>query len=328
MVKFLFLKVKILNKIPLHELHTRLKTNQGIFIQGIGFDKRCLTILQNIIISQFSTIIGIQNLHSKSKNLEHESKFSKLAGAKALLIGDNSKNVIDIVDDLSDQFSKLDLIDKEIFFDITSLSHEILVVIVGLLNELDLLKNTNFLYTQANQYGEWLSKGVNQIRSILGFSGLMYPSKKLHLIVLLGFELERAESVIKSYEPAKLTLGIGQREQSISDEIFDINSKTKKEIENLIFSSGLDIENIENIDFSCLDPGLTRDQLLNYINSLDDREEYNIIIAPLNNKISTLGVALAALKNQDLQICYADAEEYNYENYAISNDCISFFKII
>ncbi|TCB78433.1 hypothetical protein [Acinetobacter sp. ANC 4173] len=317
-----------MNKIPLHELQNILKTNQGIFIQGIGFDKRCLTILQNITISQFSTVIGIQNLHSKSKKLEHESKFLELAGKKALIVGENSRNVIDIVDNLSDQFSQIDLSDKEIFFDITSLSHEILVVVVGLLNELDLLKNTNFLYTQANQYGEWLSKGVNEIRSILGFSGLMYPSKKLHLIILLGFELERAESVIKSFEPARLTLGIGKKDQSVSNEIFNINNKTKNKIEDLIFSSGLDIENIDNMEFSCLDPYLTENGLLNYINRLDNRDEYNIVIVPLNNKISTLGVALACLKNQDLQISYAEAEEYNYENYAVSNDLISFFKLI
>lgn len=327
MVKFLFLKVIILNKVLLSELQKTLIINQGIFIQGIGFDKRCLTVLNNIQVSKFHKIIGIQNLHSRSKNIEHEVEFLNLAGDRALVVGNSSKTVMRLVDELSDTLNKIEFLStKDIFFDITSLSHEILVVLVGLLNELNLLKNTTFLYTQASQYGSWLSKGVNEIRSILGFSGLMYPSRKLHLIVLLGFELERATRVINSYEPAKITLGIGKKDQSISNDLFDINNNTKLKIENLIFSSGLDIDDIDHLDFSCLDPYLVKKQILSYIEGLSDKDDYNFIVAPLNNKISTLGVAFAGLDNQGLQICYAEAEEYNYDNYVETNNFVSILK--
>ncbi|EGY5283495.1 hypothetical protein QE497_002728 [Acinetobacter baumannii] len=316
-----------MNKVLLSELQTKLIIDQGIFIQGIGFDKRCLTVLRNIQVSKFHKIIGIQNLHSRTRNTEHEVGFLNIAGDRASIVGNNSKTVMSLVDELSEVLNKIELLStKEIYFDITSLSHEILVVLVGLLNELNLLKNTTFLYTQARQYGSWLSRGVNEIRSILGFSGLMYPSKKLHLIVLLGFELERAERVINSYEPAKITLGIGRKDHSISNDIFDINNSTKKKIENLIFSSGLDIGDVDHLDFSCLDPYLVKNQLLSYVESLSNKDEYNFIVAPLNNKISTLGVAFAGLDNQDLQICYAEAEEYNYDNYVETNDFVSILK--
>lgn len=316
-----------MDKLQLNELKDRLITSHSILLLGIGFDKRCLTILKNVGLSQFDAIIGIHNLHSKSKNLTHLSQFSALSGSKAKILGSNSKSVVELVDELSNVLHGIESIDsKEIFFDITSLSHEILVVVVGLLNELNLLKNTTFLYTQASKYGSWLSKGVNQIRSVLGFSGLMYPSKKLHLIVLLGFELERAERVIMSYEPAKLTLGMGSKDQSISSELFAENTKTMDEIESLVFSAGLDIENINKFKFSCLDPFVVKSQLLDYINGLENISDYNIIIAPLNNKISTLGVAFASLENQSLQICYAEAEEYNYDNYVEINNLVSIFK--
>lgn len=316
-----------MNNVHLNDLRISLKTNQGIFIQGIGFDIRCLAVLSNLDTSQFEAIIGIQNLHSKHKNSDHESKLLELTNNKALIIGSNCRSVIDLIDELSDELTKIQSLPfKEIFFDITSLSHELLVVIVGLLNELDLLKNTTFLYTQAKQYGDWLSRGINQIRSILGFSGLMYPSRKLHLIVLLGFEIERAERLIDSYEPAKLTLGTGHKEQSISSDIYQINNETRKKIENLIFLSGLNIENIDNFHFSCLDPFLMKNQILEYIENLDNRQDYNIVIAPMNNKVSTLGVAFAALDNEDLQICYAEAEEYNYKNYVEINNLVSVLK--
>ena len=108
--------------------------------------------------------------------------------------------------------------------------------------------------------------------------------------------------------------------------MFVQQSRTKLEIENLIFSSGLDIDDIDHLDFSCLDPYLVKKQILNYIEGLNDNNEYNFIVAPLNNKISTLGVAFAGLDNQDLQICYAEAEEYNYDNYVETNNFVSILK--
>jgi len=36
----------------------------------------------------------------------------------------------------------------------------------------------------------------------------------------------------------------------------------------------------------------------------------------LNNKLSTLGIAFAAIRNTDIQVCYAPADTYNSEDYS------------
>jgi hypothetical protein len=36
----------------------------------------------------------------------------------------------------------------------------------------------------------------------------------------------------------------------------------------------------------------------------------------LNTKLSTVGVALAAIENPEIQICYAEPEEYNTDGYS------------
>ena len=45
----------------------------------------------------------------------------------------------------------------------------------------------------------------------------------------------------------------------------------------------------------------------------------------MNNKMSTVGVFLSKIKNDDVQVCYAPAVIYNEENYSEpGNDCYIF----
>lgn len=53
----------------------------------------------------------------------------------------------------------------------------------------------------------------------------------------------------------------------------------------------------------------------------------NLVVAPMNSKISTLGAALAARVNPDIQLCYAPAVTYNFENYSKPCDCAISFTI-
>jgi hypothetical protein len=47
---------------------------------------------------------------------------------------------------------------------------------------------------------------------------------------------------------------------------------------------------------------------------------HNIVIAPINTKLSTLGAAFFALKNESVQICYAQALLYNVRGYSRQSD--------
>jgi len=41
-----------------------------------------------------------------------------------------------------------------------------------------------------------------------------------------------------------------------------------------------------------------------------------VLLAPMNNKMSTLGAALAAFQCEKIQVCYAPVLEYNFFHYA------------
>lgn len=53
----------------------------------------------------------------------------------------------------------------------------------------------------------------------------------------------------------------------------------------------------------------------------------NVIIAPMNNKISTVGAAIVALERQDIQLCYAPATYYNTVNYSTAGDKCYLFSL-
>jgi hypothetical protein len=75
----------------------------------------------------------------------------------------------------------------------------------------------------------------------------------------------------------------------------------------------------ETFEFSLTDPFLAKQQIENQIKNSNG---YNIVITPLNNKLSTISTALVALENIKVQLCYLRAHEYNYKGYSSpSDDC-------
>ena len=70
-----------------------------------------------------------------------------------------------------------------------------------------------------------------------------------------------------------------------------------------------------NFEFSARDPL----QVVRELSSaIDGGTDANVIIAPLNTKLSTLGAGLYALGHPEIQICYAPVRRYIEANYSTS----------
>ena len=54
--------------------------------------------------------------------------------------------------------------------------------------------------------------------------------------------------------------------------------------------------------------------------------EYNHIIVPLNTKTSTLATGLVALEHPEIQICYAEPEAYNIDNYSEPGNTVFLYR--
>lgn len=307
-----------------------LKTNIfDIFICSSSFEKRCQTIpkiignqVKNILICHYK-----DNYQMANENYKELLSFIKSPILISFEKNNPLKNIDNLASNLHDLTSKLEPIN--ILIDITTLTREMIFILIYFFkNEPSI--NTHkviFIYNPAEKYSmdkdniaeKWLSKGVRDIRSVLGYSGLFSPNKKLALILLVGFEQERAKKIIDTFEPSKVYLGHASIEGAISEDLQIINKSVFEELRSMYL---LDMCQFQ---FSCKTPYETKEKIDEIIKTSNN--DYNIVIASLNNKISSIGVAFSALENPDVQICYPTVNHYNIEYYSIPTNEIYLIEI-
>lgn len=126
----------------------------------------------------------------------------------------------------------------------------------------------------------------------------------------MGFEVERASSLINAYEPSKITVGYARKSDSILDEHYEFN---KQKFDELLSEFPF----AESFEFSCVNVSDCEKDILSQVNK---HNGYNVIISPMNNKISTVACALSAFENEEIQLAIAIPALYNFE-YSIPGDC-------
>ncbi len=213
--------------------------------------------------------------------------------------------------------------------DVTTFSHEAVLMLMGFVYEADLNDKVIYAYTQASAYSInteeddiWLSNGINNIRSVIGFPGQFHPTQKSHLILLMGFEVERARHLIEEYEPTCLSLGLGS--QSFRPEFYEVNKRHYDKICDFVNNISSSYSRVNEFEFSCSDPQATKQQILSLV---DQHSDYNTTLCSMNTKMSTLGAGLAALDNPNIKHCYVEPMEYNTEGYSSPGDKVSFFSL-
>jgi hypothetical protein len=214
---------------------------------------------------------------------------------------------------------------KNILIDISTFTHEALMIILRTAHSLARAEDrVTFGYVPASEYSvgdpdgeKWLSKGIREIRSVLGYPGELLPSRKIHLIVLVGFETERARALIEAYEPSRISLGYSIASKSTSAKNFAANEFFHNKMRTLFPDS-------KTFTFAANDFAETALALRDVVAS---QPGYNVVIAPMNTKLSTVGSSLAAIADETIQLCYAQAELYNFENYSQASDSCHVFSI-
>ncbi len=210
--------------------------------------------------------------------------------------------------------------------DITTFTRECLMILLSLLRlRLKPTDTCHFIYNLAKDYSvgdpiekKWLAKGISEIRSVLAYPGEWRPSRKIHLILLVGIEYERAVKFIDAFEPATVSLGFCEDAETVTLNKLGHNDIFYERLRN----SYLNVNG--SFQFPCLDPIHTRDVILQQIAA---KPNYNVAVAPLNNKVSTVGASLAALENADIQLCYAQASQYNFAKYSEPSEKFCLFEI-
>lgn len=205
-----------------------------------------------------------------------------------------------------------------VVIDVSTFTREVLLILVKVVSlqqfsnfDVKIVYTPNEAYSSEDQTA-WMTKGIREIRSIIGYSGLHSPSKKLMLLILNGFEEERTEQIIESFEPSKLVIGKPNASDSIN---YNLNVISCEKFNHI--KSKYQYLVPQEFEFSCTDIDITINELNRII---EDNSDYNIVISPLNNKISTVAAAIVGIKNDDVQICYASANQYNIDAKSKASD--------
>lgn len=298
-----------------------------MLICSASFEERCQAVASSINKDAIDVAIvcrynGYFQLSEKNNN-----KLLNVFGNKAIAVSLDKDMPLAIYDTLHDII--IEKQPKTILLDITTFTRETILIALMLFKQ-DVFKDIDVTlsYVPADRYSTsennsvndiWLSKGVNKIRTILGYAGSFTSLKKTLLIVLVGFEKERAEILINSFEADKLYLGCVPPQESHNEALSEINIANFTRLVSIVGEC-------DTFEFSCRYLDRTFDVLKDIIES--KKAEYNIIISPMNNKISTLAVANVAFEYPEVQVCYASTNQYNTEAYSMQAQKVILFDFL
>lgn len=324
-----YLSKKAMKTIDLPDLNAEIAFNIDYFFCSVSFEERCWSIAQNIRSEKIKNSVICCNIDQEHTFRGHRDILSKVLENTTITNLDlKSDSPIETADTFIKFFSEVKNVQTAIFaIDITTFTHEALLILLRVIQSKQIPEqHVYYLYNNASDYSikeldphdKWLSIGIKEIRSVIGFSGFMSPLKKNMLIVLVGFEPERTTKLIECYEPHRIVFGVGGDHCSDASSAIELNRVRHRELVE-------EYPNASSFEFSLLSPEATYEALLSISKEFSD---YNVIIAPMNNKISTLGAALYALDHKHVQLCYVPAMYYNTEGYSLPGTKCFFFQLV
>lgn len=321
----------MLNRVPSNKINEYFNDVIDCFICYTSFEERCLVVAKAIGGSSMKRAYVLQNQPAANETERQTIQFNELFGTKVEFVSVRIGQPLYTVDQFTAKIiPAVRNAAGKVLVDITTFTHEHLLIFLYLLKSDKLISKIIFAYSGAGDYSTntplsdiWLTKGVKQVRSVVGYPGALVPSKDLHLIVMVGFEHERAQRVIETYEPARLSLGFALPLVSVSENLSETNKAFFLRVQQFVKDTRQEITDLGEFEFSCIDPIQARDALLNQIG----QDNYNTVVCPLNTKIATVGAALATFERDDIQLCYAEAAIYNSANYSTLGSTITLFDL-
>jgi len=316
-------------QVPLSNVGTVVRAPIDVLICCGSFEERCCSIPEALDPGIIRMVLVAANEDQRAYTGENAQRLRSRFEGKCIDVAMRSDSPLQTADSLLAAIKKAAHHSRQKYLvDITTFTHESLLILLRLLAlTLTVDDRVTFAYTSAGEYSlglsdqdKWLTKGVKEIRSVLGFSGDIIPSLKTHLIVLVGYEHERASELIASLSPSILSLGCGGRGTATNDKHQGANEHFHK----LVRTSCAIYGQCHDFDFSCSDPWKAKEAILKQARKFPDQ---NVVVAPMNTKISTVGAALAAQEMECIQICYAQALRYNYEHYSAPGDKCHVFEL-
>ena len=298
-----------------------------VLIGYASFEQRSTTVALSIDTKRVNKVIVFHTKANRDSDSKSKDAISKQLGSFLEFIELDTNNPVDVGRRMTLEIKELISMNYHIVIDITTFTHEILLMLLKLIYiNINKFASVICLYNGAEKYSVndppervWLSKGCKEVRNVIGYPGLIRPSSKNHLILLSGFEFERATKLISLIEPDKLALG--NAFDSVNEKHIPLMEYFKKEFTKWQDSYKSIMKT--TFSFSCKNIEKTVEKLNNII---VENQNDNFIIAPLNTKLSTIATSIVALQNKRIQVCYSVPEIYN-KNYSEPGNNITIFPL-
>lgn len=276
-----------------------------LFFTMIGPEQRVLGFFEQIPEIEIDSYIFFINKEFKTDHrvVEFEkSILKKLTNRKERIavLETSYYNSLDLVRQFN-QFikaHKINLKENEIYLDISTFNRQNLLTILYLFRKKNGINKITCYYTIPKKTNEKISKSACNYSTIPLFGGRQSIDKNKLLLLLVGFEFDRARYLWEKVEPAKTIIAIGDKPTDYK--FLKFNKKIVSDLRKLIPSS--------DVNISARDPFTAQQDIEKIIKKY--RASYNIIVAPMNTKIQTLGLYLAWERYPDIQIVYSCPEKF------------------
>lgn len=297
-----------------------------LFIGSASFEARCRSVLENLQLERVMHSVVAVNHTFEGMLRRNRDWFNDQLGDRVRYLDVYSHDPVRSLFNIEQViFEVLRSQPEYVMVDITSFTRESLIMLVRILSKLRGSRTTlMFIYANAREYSvdrpddtKWLSDGIRDIRPVLGYPGYMRPSCDTHMIVMVGFEDERALELIRACEPTHVSLGLCDPRQPGTEPHQDTNIERLSRLQSVL-------PDVRIFTFSGYDAVNTERDLQDQIGVFPG---CNVVIAPMNTKISTVGAALAGLHDESIQLCYAAPYFYNFDHYSLPGEDYYLFSL-
>jgi hypothetical protein len=194
--------------------------------------------------------------------------------------------------------SNIDTDSLKIFVDISTFNRQNLLTLLFLLRKKYRVTDLTFYYTVPMETNQYLSKCASGVASIPLLGGIQSVDKNKLLILLVGFEYDRAMYIWEKIEPSKTIIAVG--DEPTDPKFLRINREVISRLKERI--------DCEDANVSANHPFKAQQDIEEIIKA--NRNKYNIIISPMNTKLQTVGLYFAWENFSDTQIVYSCPETF------------------
>ena len=291
-----------------NEFHDQMLDKYDIYLCSSGYEDRTCGGIQNIknnikFAHSFMVLLEPNDSRLFKNNQANAEKIKKILAKHSSVpktINFKPEQISEFTDFLHENTSD----HQNILIDVTSFTRSFLYSILDVCVRKRL--NTHLIYSEPEEYTDNYAKGLEDIMIMSSNPGIPNQSKKILLVLFLGLENIRLESLIERWEPTKVITMI----EFADGKRGDWNEKTKNNCKKLI-------DRYDYMEIPALNPRKSLARLEEIYNN--HNKEYDICLANGGPKVHCFAISEFASRHPEVQIIYPKPYKWQQESLSEKN---------